>query len=1047
MFQRILNSIAGDYNQRQINKLLPYIKTINDFDAQFDSLTDDLIKAKTPEFVARFAAGETLDELLPEAFATVKQACKRMRGMELAVKWQKIIWDMVPYDVQLLWWMILHYGKIAEMKTGEWKTLVATLPIYLNAISKKWVHLVTVNDYLATRDSEWMAHLYWWLGLTTWSVTKAVAPHLRRAEYEKDITYVENSELGFDYLRDNLVRSNTERQLLRRPLNFAIVDEVDSILIDEARTPLIISYPSDEPTEKYAYYSTIVRQLKQCTNKKKVSKWLLGDMMNPTDIVEEDGDYYIDEKNKNVSLSWIGIEKLEKIIWVENLYKDLGFDEIHHIENALKAWAVFQNNKDYIVQDGEILIVDEHTGRTMPGRRYSEWLHQAIEAKEKVIIQKESKTMATITYQNFFKLYDKLCGMTGTATTEWEEFEKIYSLEVLSIPTNKPTIRYDQNDKVFYNQNAKWKAVVDYISFYHDAGIPILIGTSSIHTSEYVSDILRKLAIQHYVLNAKFHQQEAEIVASAGRHKSVVVATNMAGRGTDIKLEKWLHEKVWVWYAKRAERAIKWDTFSKKDPQWVSYTVYSSEEYDSTIEGMKTVFWITDEQVRQATWQWVKTDTCRFKITLNTAKKKKEVNGPIADIMIAPVSIEKPEVTYRDLHYWLFILGTEKHESRRIDNQLRGRSGRQWDPGSSVFFVALDDEIMRKMWGEKIQSVAKMLLPKDQLEQLELTQSQFTSSIIRAQKQMEWWNFSIRKHLFDYDSVISRQRQRIYSKRDEMLAQEVRNEESLQDGITPTIREIQWFVPGVIDELLAKYQSLDADMGTIINNIYQEFGIIIAPYEWSMKWQWLRTYIIEQLQNSYINKVKSWDIRVVDATARMIYLSTIDKYWVDHIDAMQYLRDKVWLYGYAQQDPLIMYKQEAFKKFKTLLEVIKLESLAVIMRSDFSNMWSNKIQLQEENYEKNVLDKLQEAAVSAPAYNPQTATQQWFDANASRFAKAFSTDDVEVFHTGTRDQGLGTSWKQYNRNDIVVLVWPNGEEKEMKYKKAEELLGQGWRIK
>jgi preprotein translocase subunit SecA len=1050
MFQRILNSIAGDYNQRQINKLLPYIKTINDFDAQWDSLSDEQIKAKTPEFVARFAAGETLDALLPEAFATVKQACKRMRGQEFPVKWQMVMWDMVPYDVQLLWWMILHYGKIAEMKTGEWKTLVATLPIYLNALSKKWAHLVTVNDYLATRDSEWMSHLYWWLGLTTWSVTKAVAPHLRRAEYEKDITYVENSELGFDYLRDNLVRSNAERQLLRRPLNFAIVDEVDSILIDEARTPLIISYPSDEPTEKYAYYSTIVRQLKPCSNKKKVSKWLLGDMMNPQDVVEEDGDYYIDEKNKNVSLSWMGIGKLEKIIWVENLYQDLGFDEIHHIENALKSWAVFQNNKDYIVQDGEILIVDEHTGRTMPGRRYSEWLHQAIEAKESVQIQKESKTMATITYQNFFKLYDKLCGMTGTATTEWEEFEKIYSLEVLSVPTNKPTIRVDQNDKVFFNQNAKWQAVVDYIRFYHDAGIPILIGTSSIHTSEYVSDILRKLAIQHYVLNAKFHQQEAEIIANAGKHKSVVVATNMAWRGTDIKLEKWLHEKVWVWYAKRAQYAIKWDTFAKKDPQSVSYTVYSGQEYDTTLEWMKTVFGITDEQIRQATWQWVQTDTCRFKITLNTAKKKPDINWPIAEIMIAPVGIEKPEVTYRDLHYGLFILGTEKHESRRIDNQLRGRAWRQWDPGSSVFFVALDDEIMRKMWGEKIQSVAKMLLPKDQLEQLELTQSQFTNSIIRAQKQMEWWNFSIRKHLFDYDSVISRQRQRIYTKRDEMLAQELLDETTIQDGMTPTIREVQWFIPAVVDWLLAKYQSLDADTDTIVTTMQQEFGVHIPAYTWPQKWQWLRTYLIEQVEKMFDEHVKSWDIRLVDATTRMIYLSTIDKYWVDHIDAMSYLRDKVWLYWYAQQDPLIMYKQEAFSKFQQLLETIKLESLAVLMRSDFSTLWNNQIQLQEQNYEKNVLDKLQEAASSAPAYNPQTAPQSsWVspDMSGSRFARAFSTDDVEVFHTGTRDQGLGTSLKQYNRNDLVVLVWPNGEEKEMKYKKAEELLGKGWRIK
>lgn len=389
-----------------------------------------------------------------------------------------------------------------------------------------------------------MGYLYQRLGLTTGSITKGTPLHERRALYACDITYVENSELGFDYLRDNLVRSNNERQLLRRPLNFAIVDEVDSILIDEARTPLIISYPSDEPTEKYMYYSTIVRQLKPCSHKKKVSKGFLGDMMNDEEKHEEDGDYYIDEKNKNVTLSGMGIEKLEKIIGVENIYKDLGYDEIHHIENALRAWAVYQNNKDYIVQDGEILIVDEHTGRTMPGRRYSEGLHQAIEAKERVEVQKESKTMATITYQNFFKNYEKLCGMTGTATTEGEEFEKIYSLEVLSIPTNRPTIRVDQNDKVFFNQNAKWAAVVDYIRFYHDAGVPMLIGTSSIHTSEYVSDILRKLNIQHYVLNAKFHQQEAEIVSNAGKYKSVVVATNMAGRGTDIKLDKTLHEKI-----------------------------------------------------------------------------------------------------------------------------------------------------------------------------------------------------------------------------------------------------------------------------------------------------------------------------------------------------------------------------------------------------------------------------------------------------------------------------------------------------------------------
>lgn len=435
---------------------------------------------------------------------------------------------MVPYDVQLLGGIVLHNGAISEMKTGEGKTLVATLPVYLNALEGKGVHVVTVNDYLASRDSQQMGFLYERLGLSCGSVVKGTPIHLRREEYGKDITYVENSELGFDYLRDNLTRTLNERNVIWRPLNFAIVDEVDSILIDEARTPLIISQPSAEPTEKYAYYSKIVRMLTPCSGKKKTPKGFLAEVLNKEEEQEEDGDYYIDEKNKNVTLSGQGITKLEKILNVENLYKDFGFDEIHHIENALKAQACYHDNKDYIVHEGEILIVDEHTGRTMPGRRYSEGLHQAIEAKENVNIQRESQTLATITYQNFFKLYKKLAGMTGTATTEGEEFEKIYDLEVLSIPTNRTVIRVDQNDKVYFNQNAKRNAVVDYIKFYHEAGVPILIGTSSIHTSELVSNILRDIQVQHYVLNAKFHQQEAEIVSNAGKMNSVVVATNMA---------------------------------------------------------------------------------------------------------------------------------------------------------------------------------------------------------------------------------------------------------------------------------------------------------------------------------------------------------------------------------------------------------------------------------------------------------------------------------------------------------------------------------------
>ena len=535
---------------------------------QIDKLEKDVLE--------RFE--KALDEVMPEAFSIVKSTARRFAENEtIAVEatdfdrdlaathdfvqiegdkaiyqnhWMaggnEVTWNMVHYDVQLFGGVVLHQGKIAEMATGEGKTLVATLPVFLNALTGNGVHVVTVNDYLASRDSEWMAHVYTWLGLTVGSVTKGTPLQIRRGEYAKDITYVENSELGFDYLRDNLVKSLAERSLTWRPLNFAIVDEIDSILIDEARTPLIISQAREEPTEKYSYYAQVVNLLSPCSGKKKVSKGFIQEVLNDEygKEQEEDGDYYIDEKTKTAQLSGKGIAKLEEILKVENIYKDMGYGEIHHIENALKAKAVYIKDKDYIISNGEVLIVDEHTGRTMPGRRFSEGLHQAIEAKEQVQIQRESQTMATITYQNFFKQYAKLSGMTGTASTEGEEFNKIYELEVVIVPTNKPILRVDMNDKVYFNQHTKWKFVKDYIKFYHEIGQPILIGTADIATSEYVSRLLDKEAITHYVLNAKFHEQEANIVSNAGKYKSVVVATNMAGRGTDIKLEEGLNEKM-----------------------------------------------------------------------------------------------------------------------------------------------------------------------------------------------------------------------------------------------------------------------------------------------------------------------------------------------------------------------------------------------------------------------------------------------------------------------------------------------------------------------
>ena len=500
--------------------------------------------------------------------------------MPIEVKEKKLTWDMVPYDVQLVGGIILHQGKIAEMRTGEGKTLVAVAPVYLNALTGKPVHVVTVNDYLASRDAEWMGYLYNWLGLSVGSITKNTPLQHHKAEYAKDIVYVENTELGFDYLRDNLEQLLEERRLLNHGLYFAIVDEADSVLIDEARTPMIMSQPNNDPVDKYQFFAQIIKNLTPSQSKKKVSKGFIADILKKDAEAEEElpsGDYYIDEKGKTATLSEQGIEKLEKILNIEHLYRDLGYDQIRHIENALLAQAVYENGKDYIVQEGEVVIVDENTGRIMPGRRYQGGLHQAIEAKENLTPKQEAKTIATITYQNFFKLYEKIGGMTGTALTEAEEFEKIYDLETVSIPTNRKVIRADKSDKVYFDQNAKWNAVINSVQFYHEAGVPLLIGTSSVYTSELVSDLLRRKSINHYVLNAKYHEQEANIIENAGKTGSVVVATNMAGRGTDIKLDPVLNEEVaknyaqWIKKQLDAGNPLKLNVFSEYEYQLLEH--------------------------------------------------------------------------------------------------------------------------------------------------------------------------------------------------------------------------------------------------------------------------------------------------------------------------------------------------------------------------------------------------------------------------------------------------------------------------------------------
>ena len=988
----LLNLIGGDYNQKQIDAIMPLIKKINFLYAEYDALSDEAVQSKTTEFKKRITEGESLEELLPEAFAVVKQACKRLCWTTCMVKGTELVWNMIPYDVQLIGGIILHQWKIAEMKTGEGKTLVAVAPVYLNALAGNGVHVVTVNDYLASRDSEWMGHVYQWLGLQTGSVVKSTPLSQRREEYAKDVTYVENSELGFDYLRDNLVKSIQERNLTWRPLNYAIVDEIDSILVDEARTPLIISQPKEEATEKYGYYAQVVNLLTPCSTKKKVSKGFIQEILNDEKSweQEEDGDYYIDEKTKTAQLSGRGIAKLEEILKVENIYQDLGYQEIHHIENALKAKAVYIKDKDYIIGNGEVLIVDEHTGRTMPGRRFSEGLHQAIEAKEQVIIQRESQTMASITYQNFFKQYKKLAGMTGTASTEAEEFMKIYELEVVIIPTNKPVIRVDMNDKIYINQKAKRNFVKEYIKFYHDIWQPILIGTADIATSEYVSRVLEKDAIVHYVLNAKFHEQEANIVANAGKYRSVVVATNMAGRGTDIKLEEWLNQKLAKNYAWFIEKSLKNQTS-------IIAKIYSEPEFELTMEWIKEVFWLNDEEIRSMERGVQKENGISFSVKFTT--KKKNNTDPFATIFVKTQGEES--VIEKDFFYGLFILGTEKHESRRIDNQLRGRSGRQWDPGASVFFVALDDTLMRKMGGERMQSLAWMLLGSSWVNDLELKQKQFTNSIIRAQKEIEGWYFGIRKHLFDYDSVTDKQRKRIYKVRDQILESEW--DEKKQEKYVNTMKKD--FLEGAKNIISSQVDGAEATgqpQKDLLFVLSKEFGLAITQEQHQelsqLNYADLKAVLLDRLERYFSEVFEKVDTVILFNLFREVHLHFIDTLWVNHIDEMQNLRDKVWLMAYAQLDPLVMYKKESFDKFQELLQSIQYDTSKYLMKIDFHQLMEQQfgapiINLETKKTDQNEVINLL-AAASKDFGKQRSTTVAKQDGREKIFEKS---QDFEVF--------------------------------------------------
>lgn len=786
-----------DENSKEIKKLEKKVQVINSLEEQMESLTDEELKNKTAEFKSRYHSGESLDSLLPEAFAVVREGAKRVLGMR-------------HYDVQLMGGMVLHQGRIAEMKTGEGKTLVATLPAYLNALTGKGVHVVTVNDYLAKRDSEWMGQLYNFLGLEVGLIVHGLDFNERRAAYNADITYGTNNEYGFDYLRDNMVMY--KENMVQRELNYAIIDEVDSILIDEARTPLIISGPADKPTQLYYTVAKVIPRLKN----------------------EED--YTIDEKQRIVNLTEQGVRRVEQILGVENLFDDANTELSHHVNQALKAHTLFKRDRDYVVNDGEVIIVDEFTGRLMYGRRYSEGLHQAIEAKEGVKIERESQTLATITFQNYFRMYNKRSGMTGTAKTEEEEFIKIYGMDVVVIPTHKEMIRNDKPDVVYRTELGKYKAVVEEIIARHAVGQPVLVGTVSIENSERLSEMLKKRGIPHQVLNAKYHEMEAEIVAQAGQKNMVTIATNMAGRGTDIVLG----------------------------------------------EGVQ------------------------------------ELGG-------------------------LCIIGTERHESRRIDNQLRGRAGRQGDPGETQFYISLEDDLMRLFGADNIIGLMDKLGMDDSMP---IENNMISKSIENAQKKVESRNFDIRKHVLEYDDVMNQQREVIYKQR-RMVLEGQNIKESIIDMIEKLVERTidafagemrypeEWDLVGLLQEAEKSFlPGHDIKAETLANLDAQE----------------VRDLLKEKALEAYEAREEQIGEETLREIERLVLLKVVDSKWMDHLDAMDQLRQGIHLRAYGQRDPLIEYKFESYDMFNQMIEEIQSDTVRLVYRARVMEKPEERTDMVENKY-------------------------------------------------------------------------------------------------
>ena len=843
-----LDNLFNMADKREIKAFSKVADKIDAMEPKFEAMTNKELKNMTNIFKERLAKGETLDEILPEAFATVREASKRVLGLR-------------HYNVQLIGGMVLHQGRIAEMKTGEGKTLVATAPVYLNALEGKGVHVVTVNDYLAKRDKEEMGKVYEFLGLTVGVIVHGQNPEVRRKQYECDITYGTNNEYGFDYLKDNMVIHKEQR--VQRELNYAIVDEVDSILIDEARTPLIISGPGDKSTHLYTDANTFVLTLKRPSKTQQ-------EKTEEEKELPSDGDYEIDEKQKAVSLSESGIKKAELYFNVENITDVEHTELFHHINQALKAHAIMKKDVDYVSKDGEIVIVDEFTGRLMFGRRYSEGLHQAIEAKEGLHVQRESKTLATITFQNFFRMYSKLAGMTGTAKTEEEEFKSIYKMDVVQIPTNKPILRQDLPDVVYKNERGKFNAVAEDILERHAKNQPVLVGTVSIEKSELLSQILKRKGIKHEVLNAKNHEKEAEIIAQAGRLGAVTIATNMAGRGTDIMLGG---NPLFL-----TKKELKKHGFTDDSIKRVDTSIDAEElaENEDLAKAKETFEHLYDQFKEQA------------------AKEQEEVKAAGG----------------------LAIIGTERHESRRIDNQLRGRSGRQGDPGSSRFYIGLDDDLMRLFGSDRIKGVVERIGLEDDMP---IEHKMLTKSIENAQKKVEGRNFGIRKHVLQYDDVMNKQRQVIYAERSSVL-----EGEDIHEYIQSMVKDrIAAAVEAYTDDKTVDYKELK-------HYLYGAFmpaeSLEVEGLE-ALQGEELIEKIYEIAFDIYKEKEEIITPERMREIERIILLQCVDNHWIDHIDAMDQLRQGIGLRALGQQDPVIAYKLEGFNMFDEMVDQIRQDTV------------------------------------------------------------------------------------------------------------------------